>query len=90
MDVFIDDQLNETGAIIPPNGQNDLKVTCDISFVNTTEVSAQVFMSVPPPNPEAIHQTLLEEMRSELQRVSDGILGKTAGQKDFRSCRICW
>lgn len=82
--------LNRKGAIIPPTAENDLKVTCDISFVNTTEVSGQLSMSVPPTDPEFTENVLLEEMRSELRRVCVGILGEKAGRNGFRDCHICW
>lgn len=47
-------------------------------------------MSVPPTDSKIVENALLEEMRSELRRVSVGILGEKASQKGFQDCHICW
>ena len=78
------------GAVIPPNDMGELKITCDVSFTNRTEVLPGLILSSPPPAPSEVHDSLALGMKSELGRVCQGILGGGSDHMRPEHCYICW
>jgi hypothetical protein len=74
---------------MPPNAENEAKVSCDISFTNPVEVSPGHFISIPADS-RIVRDTLLPEMKSALSTVCKGILGENGEHFEFEDCRICW
>jgi hypothetical protein len=70
--------------------ENELKITRDISFTNTTRLSSGELISTTPNDPVLVHTTFLEEMKRELAIVCQGVLGERGRQLHFEDCRICW
>ncbi|EED14355.1 sarcosine oxidase, putative [Talaromyces stipitatus ATCC 10500] len=78
------------GAIIPPNTENELKITCDISFTNTVEIFSKAYVSMPPEDYMSTYSILSAEMNRALATVRESILGDGTRNHHFEDCRICW
>lgn len=78
------------GAVIPPNMDNELKISCDRSFTNTTELCPGVLGSTPPVDGSSIYSALANEMTSEMMEVYRSILGEPQQHINFEGSRICW
>lgn len=75
---------------MPPNTDNELKISCDRSFTNTTELCPGVFGSAPPADGPSIYSALRGEMASEMAAVYRGILGEPRQRLNIEGSRICW
>ncbi|KAK4040494.1 hypothetical protein C8A01DRAFT_46211 [Parachaetomium inaequale] len=79
-----------SAKVIPPNDMGELKITCDVSFTNTTEVLPGFILSSPPTDPSEDQASLALGMESELARVRHGILGGRSDHAQPKHCYICW
>jgi hypothetical protein len=68
----------------------ELKLSCDVSLTNTTEVLPGFIRSSPPSKSAEVHAGLAREMASELARVCHGILGARWSHLRPEHCYICW
>jgi hypothetical protein len=76
--------------MIPPKTENELKITCDISFTNTVEIFNKVYVSMPPEDYMSTYSILSAEMKRALATVRESILGDGTRNHHFEDCRICW
>ncbi|KAH8705957.1 FAD dependent oxidoreductase [Talaromyces proteolyticus] len=78
------------GGMIPPNAENELKITCDLSFTNTIEICNGNRISTPPSDPLSNYSAFAAEMNHALATVSEHMLGDQGQAFEYEDCRICW
>lgn len=77
------------GAIIPASKENELKVSCDVSFTNPANVLPEGDpISMPADVDEVAKVDVQLKLKIELDKVTRAILGN--GDYSFEGCRICW
>ncbi|OKL58293.1 hypothetical protein UA08_06699 [Talaromyces atroroseus] len=86
-------QLRSAPAFLFAGGksqENELKITCDISFTNTVEIFSKVYVSMPPEDCMSTYSVLSAEMNRALAAVRESILGDGTRNHSFEDRRICW
>ncbi|KAI0143780.1 sarcosine oxidase-like protein [Xylariaceae sp. FL1272] len=88
---FVSGVGDTLGLAMPPNSENRVKFTRDVSFTNTIrhERSGQN-VSVPPDGNDYDQWQLSPGMKRELRQVCHGIYGSVSDDWELKDYRICW
>ncbi len=67
------------------NSDSQLKISCDIAFVNSVEVLLGKSISLPPQDPELVYASMANRLKDRLVRVIRRILGDRVDTLDIET-----